>query len=80
MISKGLTFKKHSAVRAAFHKEFVKSGIIPKKFGLLYDTIIQDREDADYVAFALLDKEVLKQEIEEVKVLIQLMKDIVQNS
>lgn len=38
---------------------------------------MQDREDADYVAFALLDKEILEQEIEDVKVLINLMKDFV---
>lgn len=31
LISKGLTYKKHSAVRVAFHRDFIKKGIIPKK-------------------------------------------------
>ena len=70
LMHKGLKFKKHSAVRAAFHKEFIKSEILPKKYGFLYDTIMQDREAADYLTFVTIEEEVLKQEITDVEELI----------
>jgi len=73
LISKGFQFKKHSAVRAAFHREFIKKKVIPQEYGLLYDRILQDREDADYVAFSSLDEDVLKQEIKEVRELINII-------
>jgi|LSQX01.2.fsa_nt_gb uncharacterized protein (UPF0332 family) len=76
LLSKGLRFKKHSAVRAEFHKEFIKTKVIPQEYGILYDTILRDREDADYVAFTLLEEDVLKQEIKEVKKFITLMEEI----
>lgn len=40
---------------------------------MLYDRILQDREDADYVAFSSLDEDVLKQEIKEVRELINII-------
>ena len=73
LIMKGLVFKKHSAVKAAFHKEFIKNNIIPQKYGALYNKLLRDREDADYIAFVLFEQDVLKQEIEDVTELIKLM-------
>ena len=74
----GQQYKKHSAVRAAFHREFIKTGLIPKEYGLLYDKVMRDREDADYLSFIHIEEDVLKQEIEEVKSLIALMEKLVQ--
>lgn len=67
LILRGQSYTKHSGVRAALHRDFVKTGIIATEFGALYDALLRDREESDYVAFADLDPEVLKQEIIEVK-------------
>ncbi len=80
LMHKGLRFKKHSAVRAAFHKEFIKTGIVPQRYGLLYDTIMQDREAADYLSFITIEEDVLKQEITEVIGLIDLLETIIENN
>ena len=48
LLSKELSFSRHSAVIAAFGRHFAKKGIIPKK---LYRAILaapQDRQAADY--------------------------------
>jgi len=37
------TFKKHSGVRAAFHRQFIKSGLLDIKWGKLYDQLFEDR-------------------------------------
>jgi uncharacterized protein (UPF0332 family) len=42
LLSKGLSFSKHSAVISAFGREFVKTGIIPAK----YHTFLIEGQDA----------------------------------
>jgi uncharacterized protein len=46
-----LSFKKHSGVRAAFHKQFIKTGLLDQKWGRLYDQLFEDRQEGDYVVF-----------------------------
>ena len=45
------SFKKHSGVRFAFHREFIKTGLMDMKFGKLYDRLFEDRQEGDYIAF-----------------------------
>lgn len=45
------SFRKHSGVRAAFHKQFIKTGLLEKKWGRLYDQLFEDRQEGDYVVF-----------------------------
>jgi len=40
-----LSFKKHSGVRAAFHQQFTKTGVLDPKWGRLYDQLFEDREE-----------------------------------
>ena len=51
LMSKELAFKKHSGVRAAFHKHFIKTGLLDQKWGRLYDQLFEDRQEGDYVVF-----------------------------
>ena len=46
-----LSFKKHSGVRAAFHKQFIKTGLLDQKWGRLYDQLFEDRQEGDYMVF-----------------------------
>ena len=46
-----LSFKKHSGVRAAFHKQFVRTSLLEQKWGRLYDKLFEDRQEGDYVVF-----------------------------
>lgn len=51
LMDRELSFKKHSGVRAAFHKKFIKTGLLEKKWGRLYDQLFEDRQEGDYVVF-----------------------------
>lgn len=51
LMARKLSFKKHSGVRAAFHKHFIKTGIVEHKWGRLYDRLFGDRQEGDYMAF-----------------------------
>lgn len=50
-----LSFKKHSGVRIAFHQNFIKPGVIDRKWGKLYDQLFEDRQEGDYIAFIAFD-------------------------
>ena len=46
-----LSFRKHSGVRSAFHQKFIKTGLLERKWGRLYDQLFEDRQEGDYVVF-----------------------------
>lgn len=44
----GKSYGKHTAVRAALHRDFVKSGIVPPACGKTYNRLFDDRQEGDY--------------------------------
>ena len=56
LLRKEFIFSKHSGVRAAFHREIIKSGLMDTKWGRLYDQLFEDRHEGDYVALTDFDK------------------------
>ena len=42
-------FSKHGQVKGYFNKEFIKTGIFPKEFGRLFNTVFEYRQKFDYV-------------------------------
>ncbi len=77
LILQGKSFKKHSGVRAALHRDLIKPGIIPEEYGTLYDALLRDREEIDYIAFVEPDPEVIKEEIIKVGELLNILADII---
>lgn len=63
LLERDRSFVKHSGVRAAFHKEFVKTGLIDKKWSRVYDRLFDDRQQGDYIAFVSFDAEVVEKQI-----------------
>lgn len=47
----GYTSSKHSGVKSIVNKNFVKSGIISKDQGKLYNNLFDTRQECDYVDF-----------------------------
>lgn len=48
LLTKELSSSKHSGVRALFLQNFVKSGIVDRKMGKLYDKLFDTRQKGDY--------------------------------
>jgi uncharacterized protein (UPF0332 family) len=46
--ARGLSFTKHTAVRAALHRDLIQAGLIPQELGRDYDFLLELRETADY--------------------------------
>lgn len=49
LLQKRLKFKKHSGVRASFHKHLVKAGLVNSKHGQFYDELFEARQRGDYI-------------------------------
>jgi uncharacterized protein (UPF0332 family) len=63
LLERGMQFKKHSGVRAAFHREFIKTGPLDVKWGKLYDQLFEDRQEGDYVALTSFDREYIETQL-----------------
>ncbi len=62
--TKNLIASKHSGVRALFHREFVKPGIVPREMGKFYDRMFLLRGESDYEDFVSFEKDEVKEYIE----------------
>jgi uncharacterized protein len=64
LLEEGHKFTKHSGVRAAFNRHFVKSGRFSKTDGELYNRLFRDRQKGDYVAFAEFDQAYVEKQLQ----------------
>lgn len=60
-----LSFKKHSGVRAAFHQNFIKAGVLDRKWGRLYDQLFEDRQEGDYVVFISFEPDYVESQLKQ---------------
>jgi len=48
LLDRNFKFVKHSGVKAAFHKELIKTGLLERKWSIVYDRLFEDRQQGDY--------------------------------
>ena len=51
---------KHSGVKALFNQHFVKTGIVSKENGRLYNQLFDLRQEGDYIDFVFLNRETIE--------------------
>jgi len=56
-------FSKHGQIKGFFNREFIKTGIFPKDFGRLFNTIFEYRQKFDYVDLIIPEKELISDSI-----------------
>ncbi|MFH0991810.1 MAG: HEPN domain-containing protein [bacterium] len=56
LLERGARFKKHTGVRTAFHREFIKSGLLSLEWSKFYDRLFEDRQEGDYVALTTFER------------------------
>lgn len=60
LLQKGLSSTKHSGVRSLFNHHFVKSEIVSKEFGQLYNDLFENRQEGDYQDLVRMNPERVK--------------------
>ena len=63
LLDRQASFKKHSGVRSAFHRFYIKTGLIDVKYGKLYDQLFEDRQESDYIALTSFEPDYVKQQL-----------------
>lgn len=63
LLERGASFKKHSGVRSAFHREFIKSGTLNTEWSKFYDRLFEDRQESDYIALTTFDHTYVENQI-----------------
>jgi hypothetical protein len=64
LLTKNLTYKKHSGVISAFSQEFIKIGIFPREFARYIKRLRSHRETGDYSYMLAIDENEAKQDID----------------
>ncbi len=65
LLEREQSLKKHSGVRAAFHRQFIKTGVLDAKWGRLYDQLFEDRQEGDYVVFVSFEPEYVRMQLDQ---------------
>ncbi|HOU15888.1 MAG TPA: HEPN domain-containing protein [Anaerolineae bacterium] len=64
---------KHTGVRALFNQHFIKTGLIPKEYGQLYNDLFELRQESDYKDFFYADPDEVLPLIPQVQTFIELV-------
>jgi uncharacterized protein (UPF0332 family) len=63
LLERRLSFRKHTGVRATFHRDFIRTGLLDVEWGKLYDQLFEDRQEGDYVALIEFDREYVEAQL-----------------
>lgn len=60
LLHRGQTFTRHAGLRAAIHRELIKSGRVDAEWGRAFDRLFESRQRADYLAFGEFEPDEVK--------------------
>ena len=79
LLERNQDFKKHSGVRSAFHREFVKKNLLDKKLGKLYDQLFENRQEGDYIALLDFDELYVKEKLNNCKIFLDKLRSLIKS-
>lgn len=71
---RGQTFSRHSALRAAVHRELVQTGQWTRELGRAYDFVLSLRETGDYGGLARVTVEAVRDAIKDCNTILEAVK------
>jgi len=74
LLKSGKPFRRHSEVRAALHRDFVRPGNIDSKWGKHFDWLFDNRQKADYRPLITFESEQVKEIVEQSRVFVEEMR------
>ncbi|MBW1691783.1 MAG: HEPN domain-containing protein [Deltaproteobacteria bacterium] len=60
LLKEGHSFKKHTSVKAALHKDLIRTGIVQPEWGKFYNKIFDSRHEGDYQPLRVFEAEEVK--------------------
>ncbi|MDZ7697082.1 MAG: HEPN domain-containing protein [Deltaproteobacteria bacterium] len=65
LLKEGRSFKKHTGVKAALHRDLIKEGILEPEWGRFYNKIFDSRHEGDYQPLRVFQAEEVKLYLEQ---------------
>ena len=78
MLQRGFKFKKHSGVKASFHKNFVKQGLVSPDDGRFYNELFEARQRGDYIEFVYFEKSQVEEWLNRAKMFVDTVKRLIE--
>jgi len=78
-MKEGKTFKKHSQVRAGFHRDLIKTGRVDVSWGPFYEWVFDHRQQADYQPIVQFEADEVMAILEKAEVFVSDMKHLLEN-
>jgi len=75
-----LVSSKHSGVKALFNQHFVKTNVVSKEKGKLYNRLFDARQEGDYIDFVYYSSEDVTPWIKEVRIFINTISKLTENN
>ena len=73
-------FSKHGQVKGFFNREYIKTGIFPKTFGNLFNSVFEYRQKFDYVDLLIPEEKLISDYIIEADVFITKISEFIQEN
>ena len=64
-------------VRAAFHQEFIRTGLLDEKWGKFYDQLFEDRQEGDYLALISFEPEYVSSQLDQCRQFIDVLRPLI---
>ena len=71
LLSKDLSYSSHGQVIGAFNREFIKTGIFPKKYSSIIQALFDDRQVGDYGILVKISKSTAHDHIDKTEKLLE---------
>ncbi|MDL1957132.1 MAG: HEPN domain-containing protein [Candidatus Desulfofervidus auxilii] len=78
LLQRGFKFKKHSGVKASFHKNFVKQGLVSPDDGRFYNELFEARQRGDYIEFVYFEKSQVEEWLNRAKMFVDTVKRLIE--
>lgn len=78
LLTKGFSSSKHSGVRALFHQNFVKYGVVSREMGKLYDKLFDTRQKGDYADLVRFNLDEVRPWLEDVENFVESLERLIQ--
>jgi len=63
LLERQRSFRKHSGVRAAFHRDFIRTSLLEVEWGKFSDRLFEDRQEGDYLALVSFEQDYIEAQL-----------------
>lgn len=77
LLEREITSKKHSGIRAAFHRDLVKEGLVDTRWSKFYDRSFTDRQEGDYQILVEFERDYVKKQLVLLREFLEELKTII---